>query len=222
MTSPELVTTNLEALLVRTGPADFITTPQEIVSFDELGISGTGVFDKHRGHFLKAGVRDEGFRRRGEEEDRADKFNHRQVSIIDTASLTTVGDALDIDPGIVEKHFGTTRDLYLASMMGVNAVVGDLSNGQTLNDVRPPYHLGSMDIKGLFSTAFLVISYSEPCKRPGEALARSYPGAEHSMALRFVKEAKAQRGYVGVVSQSGSLAAGEALKIVSLPVVPSE
>src|SRR4030095_16557509 len=134
----EYPTTSIEYLSLRRNPESFVTSRAERLVLDNFGIVST-FSGNHRGHFVRAGVRDEGFHRRGEESERDRKFNHRQLSIIDLASLDHVGDGLDIDPDVVVRRFGESRTTFLARHMGANIVFGTVSDGRTLNDIRPPY-----------------------------------------------------------------------------------
>jgi hypothetical protein len=214
-------TTTFEHLLIREDPDSLITSPPETneIVLTESGILGGG---KHYGHFVPAGVRNEGFHRRSQFSDWDMVFNHRQISIIDSKSLEEIGDGLDIDPDVVAREFDESRSLFIARRIGANVVVGALSSGEDFHDIAPPYHIGPFDEAELFTAAMLIISYNQPCVNPGRAIAAAYPGAGESMGLKFMEVAKAGRGFVGVVSLATRLHVGQEAMIVPLPKVPHE
>lgn len=217
--SLEYSKTVIENLLVRSSVDNFITSPVKEMYVDELGIISP-IYDKHRGLFMKAGVRDDGFHRRGDPRDW--KFNHRQLTIIDNASLDFIADGLEIDEAVVERAYGISRRLFIARHIGANIVTGKTSDGQVLNDLIPPYHLGHFDDQNLFTTAMLVISYNQPCVNPGKAIGSAYIGQNENMGRRFVEVARAHRGFAGVVSLAGSFQTRQEVMIVPLSQVPSD
>lgn len=215
------VTTYFDQLLVRLEPESFVTSDVPRLFLNREGITGE-VNAKHHGHFVKANVRNKGFHRKGDAENRDVIFNHSQISVIDLQSLREIGEELDIDPDIVARDFDETREQFIARHMGMNVVVGTLSSGEKLHDIAPPYHLGPFDDDELFTASMLVMSYNEPCVRPGRAIAEAYPGASESMGAKFVEVARARRGFVGVVSLAGRFTVGQQAMIVPLPKVPNE
>lgn len=224
----ERTTGSIELLLRREGADDeyaFVTSAVDTMRIDMRGITAApGIDDKHREHFVRAGVRDNGFRRKGPEEGRAVKFNTRQISVIDTVSLDIIGDRMEIDPQVIDDEYGISRMHFIASRIGANLVVSGLEtpDGRTadLNSERPPYYLGEFDSEGLFTTSVLVLAYNEPCVNPGKSLAAAYPGSTERWGQRFMEAARAERGYVGVTGTEGELATGAQVMIEPLPTVP--
>jgi len=219
-------TTLIEHLLRRESPdqGDFVTTSVADLDIDDAGIVGpAGSHDKHRGHFVRAGVRNDGFSRKGHRSERAEIFNHRQISIIDLASLAHIASGLELGPKIIRHQYGISPEEFVARHIGVNIVVGELDDGRSLNDLTPPYHLGTFDDAGNFDVSMLVVSYNEPCVIPGRAIGEAYAWGEgESMGRQFVEVARAHRGYVGITSMAGTLTVGREAMIVPLPQVPRD
>ncbi len=120
---------DIEMLLQRRGEGGkfpFVTSSVEELHLDQDGIVEAADFpDRHRGQFVRIGVRDNGFDKGGAKSERPHKINTRQLSIIDTASINRIAEGMEIDADVIASYHDMSVLEYVAGRIGANVVLSD-------------------------------------------------------------------------------------------------